>query len=233
IQGLLEEAERKAAEDRRRRADVDRRNKAQTLVAQAERRLRDAALELGPYGAERQQRSVEMALRDVQDLLAGDDVAGLELSVSQLQEALFGLNRRLLSERRAEAGPLQGLKNTLGSLKDELFAEDDWDDWERDRARSGDPWSTPSRYGSGGNSWEEERWRPREPMASRPRDEDWSRNDSWSRQDGAARRSNGPLSDERDFDDEPRYRSRRDNDLEPSRSRVSRPSLPDDDPWAT
>jgi molecular chaperone DnaK len=256
IQALLEEAERKGAEDRRRRADVDRRNKAQTLVAQAERRLRDAALELGPYGAERQQRSVEMALRDVQDLLAGDDVAGLELSVSQLQEALFGLNRRLMSERRAEAGPLQGLKNTLGSLKDELFAEDDWDEWERDRARSSDPWSTPSRYGTGGDRWgadrwdsrrsdESDRWRPPEPRANREADDNWSRNDSWSRQDtwsrqdslprqdSVPRRDNGVRSDERDFDDEPRYGSRRDNDLEPARSRVSRPSLPDDDPWSS
>jgi molecular chaperone DnaK len=65
--------------------------------------------------------------------------------VSQLQEALFGLNRRLANERRAEAGPLQGLKNTLGSLKDELFADDDWDEWER--SGRGDPWSTPPRPG--------------------------------------------------------------------------------------
>jgi molecular chaperone DnaK len=64
--------------------------------------------------------------------------------VSQLQEALFGLNRRLLSERKAEQGPLQGLKNTLGSLKDELFADDDWDDWNRPGS---DPWAMPpSRY---------------------------------------------------------------------------------------
>ena len=145
IQKLLEEAEQKAAEDRRKRSEIDRRNRAQTLVAQAERRLRDATLELGPYGADRQQRAVELALRDVQDLLAGGDSAELELAVSQLQEALFGLNRRLMSERRAEAGPLQGLRNTLGSLKDELFAEDDWDDW--DSPRRGDPWSTPERRG--------------------------------------------------------------------------------------
>jgi molecular chaperone DnaK len=143
IEALLAEAERKSAEDRRRRAEVDRRNRAQTLIAQAERRLRDVALELGPYGAERQQRAVELAVRDVQDLLARGESAELDLAVSQLQEALFGLNRRLLQERRSEAGPLQGLRNTLGSLKDELFADDDdWDDW--DRGRRPDPWQTPA-----------------------------------------------------------------------------------------
>jgi molecular chaperone DnaK len=143
VQRLLAEAEQKATEDRRKRSEIDRRNRAQTLVAQAERRLRDAALELGPYGADRQQRAVELALRQVQDLLAAGDLAELEVAVSELQEALYGLNRRLTSERRSEAGgPLQGLKNTLGSLKDELFADDDWDDWDRASSRRGlqDPW---------------------------------------------------------------------------------------------
>ena len=150
ITQLLQEAEQKATEDRRKRAEVDRSNRAQTLVAQAERRLRDASLELGPYGAERQQRAVEMAVREVQDLLAlnskaENDLADLDMAVSQLQEALFGLNRRLMTERRSEQGPLQGLKNTLGSLKDELFADDDWDDWNRP---GNDPWSMPpSRFG--------------------------------------------------------------------------------------
>ena len=138
IQGLLAEAEARADEDRRKRSTIERRNSAMTLVAQAERRLRDAALELGPYGAERQQRAVEMSVRDVQDLLQQEDLQELEMAVSGLQEALFGLNRRLTAERQTDAGPLQGLKSTLGTLKDELFAEDDWDD---------DPWATPqTRY---------------------------------------------------------------------------------------
>ena len=107
-----------------------------------ERRLRDAALELGPYGAERQQRAVEIAMRDVQEQLSSDDLGDLDLSVSQLQEALYGLNRRLAKERTQDSNPLQGLKNTLGSLKDELFADDDWDDW--DRGRSRDPWADSS-----------------------------------------------------------------------------------------
>ena len=142
IKQLIEEAERKASEDRRRKAEIDRRNRALTLVAQAERRLRDAALELGPYGAERQQRAVEVAMRDVQEQLNADDLTDLDLSVSQLQEALYGLNRRLAKERSQDSNPLQGLKNTLGSLKDELFADDDWDDW--DRGRSRDPWADSS-----------------------------------------------------------------------------------------
>lgn len=149
IDQLLAEAASKALDDRRLRSQVDRRNRAETLIAQAERRLRDAALELGPYGAERQQRSVEGALRELRDGLDQGDEREVDLLVSQLEEALYGLNRRLSAERRESegGGPLQGLRSTLGSLKDELFADDDWDDWDRPGAgprggpgRSDDPW---------------------------------------------------------------------------------------------
>ena len=236
IQKLLEEAEQKAAEDRRKRSDIDRRNRAQTLVAQAERRLRDATLELGPYGAERQQRAVELALREVQDLLAGDDSAELELAVSQLQEALFGLNRRLMSERRAEGGPLQGLRNTLGSLKDELFAEDDWDDW--DSPRRGDPWAMPpgrgdslpygggtfggGGYGSSGygrpGSWREGEGRPARPELQDGRDsygrESYDREsfrpESYGRPAGPFDADRGR--DDRDVRDDRNYRDERDED---------------------
>ena len=152
IDQLIAEAASQSMEDRRKRSAVDRRNRAETLIAQAERRLRDAALELGPYGAERQQRAVEMALRDLRDGLEQADERELDLLTSQLEEALYGLNRRLTAERReldGGAGRSEGIKSTVGSLKDELFAEDDWEDWDRpgggrgryDRYdRSDDPW---------------------------------------------------------------------------------------------
>ncbi len=131
VNKLIEESKVKASEDRKKRASIDQKNNALTLVAQAERRLRDASLELGPYGAERQQRSVEVAMRDVEDLLQDNDLQELEYAVGALQEALFGLNRRLSAERKTDSNPIQGIKNTFGSLKDELFSDDYWDD---------DPW---------------------------------------------------------------------------------------------
>lgn len=131
VNKLIEESKVKASEDRKKRASIDQKNNALTLVAQAERRLRDASLELGPYGAERQQRSVEVAMRDVEDLLQDNNLQELEYAVGSLQEALFGLNRRLSAERKTDSNPIQGIKNTFGSLKDELFSDDYWDD---------DPW---------------------------------------------------------------------------------------------
>ena len=136
ITRMVDEAKSKASEDRRKRVSIDRRNMALTLIAQAERRLRDTALELGPYGAERQQRAVEVSMREVQELLESNQLNELDIALGSLQEALFGLNRRLSAERNAESGPLEGIKSTFGSLKDELFSDDYWDD---------DPWDYQSR----------------------------------------------------------------------------------------
>ena len=136
INRIVEEAKSKAAEDRRKRVSIDRRNTALTLLAQSERRLRDAALELGPYGAERQQRAVEVCMRDVQELLELNELSELDAALGPLQEALFGLNRKLSAERNTDSNPLEGIKSTFGSLKDELFSDDYWDD---------DPWEYQGR----------------------------------------------------------------------------------------
>ena len=130
-----------------------RKNSALTLIAQAERRLRDASLEFGPYGAERQQRAVELAIQDVEDYIDDDDPQELEISVSALQEALFGLNRKFAAEKKTDNNPLQGIKNTFGSLKDELFSDDYWDDdpWDNQINRN----SRNSRYG---NSRDDDPW---------------------------------------------------------------------------
>ena len=61
----------------------------------------------------------------------------LDLAVSTLQEALFSLNRKLSADRRTDNNPIQGIKNTFGSLKDELFSDDYWEE--------DDPWDNPSR----------------------------------------------------------------------------------------
>ena len=153
INSIIEEAKSKANEDRKKRAVIDRKNNALTLIAQAERRLRDAALEFGPYGAERQQRAVELSIQDVEEFIDDKDSQELEIAVSALQEALFGLNRRFAAERKVDNNPLQGIKNTFGSLKDELFSDDYWDDdpWDNEinsnyrnssyrNSRDDDPW---------------------------------------------------------------------------------------------
>ena len=158
IQHILKEADRRAAEDRRRRAVVDRRNRAESLVAQSERRLREASLELGPYSAERLQRAVEVARRDLQDLLQDDHgtEGELEDGISTLQEALYGLNRAMAQQlQREDGGPLRGIRRKIGSIKDELFA-DDWDDSPpRNPSVDSDRWPTSRGSYARNTSWDD------------------------------------------------------------------------------
>ena len=99
-----------------------------------------------------EKNSSDENIQDVEEYIDDDDPQELEISVSALQEALFGLNRKFAVEKKTDNSPLQSIKNTFGSLKDELFS-DDWDD---------DPWDNQmnrnyrnSRYG---NSRDDDPW---------------------------------------------------------------------------
>jgi molecular chaperone DnaK len=174
-------------------------------------------------------------MREVQDLLAANDLAELDLAVSQLQEALYGLNRRLASERKVDSNPLQGLKNTLGSLKDELFSDDDWDEWDRG-GRSRDPWAEPAwsaarserQAGGGGGGWDRSSWD--QSSWERPSREQ----DRWQ-PEPPARWEREPEPEPRRYGSPQRVQSAEWDDPssrygEPRRE--PRPSRPNDDPWA-
>ena len=126
---------------------------------QAERRLRDVALEFGPYAMERQKQVVNGASRDLQDLLQDPEASPGELdeAAAVLEDALRVLNRCLSREsRREERGPLRGIRRTIGSLRDEFFADDEeWDEWPSrtgDNLGSQDAWAPPEHSAQGGRN---------------------------------------------------------------------------------
>ena len=64
-------------------------------------------------------------MRDVQEQLSSDDLGDLDLSVSQLQEALYGLNRRIMDlEGRLlrRANPTRGTGKTMLRIAAIVFA---------------------------------------------------------------------------------------------------------------
>nr|YP_002048821.1 molecular chaperone DnaK, heat shock protein [Paulinella chromatophora]ACB42611.1 molecular chaperone DnaK, heat shock protein [Paulinella chromatophora] len=129
IQKILKESEIKAEEDRLKKSEIDRTNKALTLITQSERRLRDAELELDHYKSKRQQKALEIAVRNLQGLLndkSAKNIQEFDLLISELQESLFNLNRQITAERRGETNSIQGIKSKLDSLKDELMIEENW-----------------------------------------------------------------------------------------------------------
>ncbi|HRD41479.1 MAG TPA: molecular chaperone DnaK [Prochlorococcaceae cyanobacterium AMR_MDS_5431] len=137
IKTLLLEAEEKAEEDKIKKMNINRYNRALTLLTQGERRLRDAAIELGPMKGRQEQRALESCLYNLEDLLdkgfEKQVPAKLDLMLKQLKEALFDLNQTIAIEREAEFTPMKGIRNTLSSMKNELTTEDEWDSWDKRR----------------------------------------------------------------------------------------------------
>jgi molecular chaperone DnaK len=149
----------------------------------------------------------------------------------------------LASERKQDSSPLQGLKNTLGSLKDELFADDEWDDWDS-RGRGRDPWAESS-WGAGRNSWGADDWSRPAPVPTPRYDDLRERNGYGDRYDNdaydndryqrASYEREPQLGDERgqapewrDDDRSDRYAER---PAQPER-RTARPAPFEGDPWA-
>jgi molecular chaperone DnaK len=85
IERLAREAERHAAEDKRRRAVVEARNEGDALVHAAEKQLQEHGAKVG--GAERQ--ALEDAVRQLRDVLSADEADRIRRQAEALSQA-FG-----------------------------------------------------------------------------------------------------------------------------------------------
>ncbi|MGA1262452.1 MAG: molecular chaperone DnaK [Prochlorothrix sp.] len=132
IQRMMKEAEEFAQQDRQQKAKVEKRNKAEGLASQAERKLREVALDFGMYFAEQQRRRIEGLIRELRQAVKANDDRGIDLTQADLQDALYDLNQEVkfrLSEEDEEDF-FQPLKDTLASVREgNLFKRD------RDRDR--------------------------------------------------------------------------------------------------
>ncbi|WP_017662544.1 molecular chaperone DnaK [Baaleninema simplex] len=95
IQNAIRQAEKFAETDRLRREKVDRRNRAETLAARAERELRSIAFDFGLSFAQGPRRRIEALVRELRDSLARNDDRGLDMASASLQDALYELNREV------------------------------------------------------------------------------------------------------------------------------------------
>jgi molecular chaperone DnaK len=95
IKRMVKEAEDFSDTDRRRRERIEKRNRAQDLVAQCDRQLREVSLDFGPQFAGNLRRNIETLTRDLQESLGQDDDRDIDLSYSNLQDALYELIREV------------------------------------------------------------------------------------------------------------------------------------------
>jgi molecular chaperone DnaK len=167
VQRMIQEAEENAETDRLQRERVEKRNRAEALTFQAERLLREIALDFGMQFARDRRRRIEGLVQELRDYLEQGDERGLDIAQSELQDELYDLNREAYlyeADDDQEGGILGQIGNTLKktfSFDDELDARPNYgyqgnswgnwdDDWDYDnRRQGGQRYSEPnSAYGN-------------------------------------------------------------------------------------
>ncbi|MBF2049813.1 MAG: molecular chaperone DnaK [Elainella sp. C42_A2020_010] len=149
IDRMIEEAERFADEDRQKRDRIEKCTKAEALTFEAERQLREVALDFGMQFASSYRRRIENLVQELRDYLKRDDDRGIDTTQADLRDAIYELQREVyqITKEDEEEGDFFGsIRRTLSNLGEEFFGDDD--DFYDDRRDFGrDAYGGRSGYG--------------------------------------------------------------------------------------
>lgn len=156
VQRMIREAEEFAETDRLQRERVEKRNRAEALTFQAERLLREVALDFGMQFARDRRRRIEGLVQELRDYLEQSDERGIDIAQAELQDELYDLNREAYLYE-ADDAPEGGILGQIGNTLKKTFAFDDdldarpnygyqgsssWGNWD-------DDWDYDNRGGGG------------------------------------------------------------------------------------
>ncbi|MEA5449498.1 molecular chaperone DnaK [Leptolyngbya sp. CCNP1308] len=160
VQRMIREAEEFAETDRLQRERVEKRNRAEALTFQAERLLREVALDFGMQFARDRRRRIEGLVQELRDYLEQSDERGIDIAQAELQDELYDLNREAYLYE-ADDAPEGGILGQIGSTLKKTFTFDDdldarpnygyqgstsWGNWD-------DDWDYDNRSGAGGQRY--------------------------------------------------------------------------------
>jgi molecular chaperone DnaK len=106
---MVKDAEAHAAEDTKRRQEIEARNQADSLVYSTERTLSEHGSKLG----EADRKAVEDALAEAKEALKGDDIDRIKRAQARLTQASHKLAEAMY--REAQAGKAGGGATTTGA----------------------------------------------------------------------------------------------------------------------
>ncbi|MBD2124176.1 MULTISPECIES: molecular chaperone DnaK [Trichocoleus] len=102
VQKMIREAEQFADADRQRRDRVEKRTRSEALTFEAERELRQVALDYGMYFASDKRRRIEVLIQELREALESNDERSVDLAQANLQDALYNLKREAYQYAQAE-----------------------------------------------------------------------------------------------------------------------------------
>ena len=148
VQRMIREAEEFAETDRLQRERVEKRNRAEALTFQAERLLREVALDFGMQFARDRRRRIEGLVQELRDYLEQSDERGIDIAQAELQDELYDLNREAYLYE-ADDAPEGGILGQIGSTLKKTFSFDDDLD-----ARPNYGYQGSSSWGSWDDDWD-------------------------------------------------------------------------------
>jgi molecular chaperone DnaK len=95
VNRMIQDAQKYADIDRERKERVEKRTRAEGLIGQAERQLREVALEFGMQFARSRRQRIDNISRELKDALKDNDDRGIDQAYADLQDALYELNREV------------------------------------------------------------------------------------------------------------------------------------------
>lgn len=162
VNRMVQEAEQYAKSDRQRKERVEKRTRSEALTLEAERELKQVALDFGMQFARNRRQRIEVLIRQLREYLSQDNDRGIDQSYADLKDALYELNREV-RQYYSDDEEDDGL---FGSIK-RIFTDDD-DDFEPQSRRSYRPYD-----GGGGGNYPSRR-------QQRPTYQDnWDDDDNW------------------------------------------------------
>ncbi|MGB7378743.1 MAG: molecular chaperone DnaK, partial [Rivularia sp. (in: cyanobacteria)] len=124
IQRAIQDAEKFADVDRQRKEKVEKRTRSEALILQAERQLREVALDFGMQFARNRRQRIDNICRDLKDSLKADDDRGIDQTYADLQDALSDLNKEV---RQYYADDEED--DLFGTIRDIFIGDKDDDDF--------------------------------------------------------------------------------------------------------
>ncbi len=164
ITKAIREAEQYADIDRQRKEKVEKRTRAESLTVEAERKLKEVALDFGMQFARSYRQRIENLIRELRESLAQNDDRGIDQTSADLQEALFDLKREVREYYSDDEED-----DLFGSIR-RVFTGDDEIEPRRDTFRDRDYYGRETR-----SPYYDER-----PSRKRPTYQDnWDDDDNW------------------------------------------------------
>ena len=120
VEKAVREAEQFAAEDAKRKEEVDIRNQADQMVYQTEKTLE----EMGDKLPASDKGDIEAKLNRLKDTLKGNDTAAIKAATEELTRAFYAVSEKLYAQQGSQPGPDMGGAAPGGNGPDDVVDAD-------------------------------------------------------------------------------------------------------------